>query len=114
MTIHLALYMMFLLGKPRYGVASWYGKRFKGRIMANGKPFNPAKYTAASRTLPFGTLVKVTNLRNHKTVVVQITDRGPWIPGRVLDLSHGAATHIGCTGLCRVKYQIIRRKQYGK
>ena len=77
------------------GVASYYGKRFAGRPTASGEIFNPVKLTAAHRTLPFGSKVKVTNKRNGRSVVVRINDRGPFSKGRVIDLSRKAAEEIG-------------------
>lgn len=87
------------------GVASWYGPGFAGRKTANGERFKPSALTAAHRTLPFGTSVKVTNLANDKSVVVRINDRGPYVGGRVIDLSQGAAKKIGliATGTGKVK-----------
>ncbi|EAU42648.1 rare lipoprotein A [Fulvimarina pelagi HTCC2506] len=77
------------------GHASYYGKRFHGRTTANGETFNMNAMTAAHKTLPFGTKVKVTNRNNGKSVVVRINDRGPFVGGRVIDLSRGAAAKIG-------------------
>lgn len=77
------------------GKASWYGPGFHGRATASGERFNQSSMTAAHKTLPFGTRLKVTNKRNGKSVVVRINDRGPFIRGRVLDLSKGAAHQIG-------------------
>ncbi|MEM1285939.1 MAG: septal ring lytic transglycosylase RlpA family protein [Pseudomonadota bacterium] len=76
---------------------------------ANGEPFNPDGLTAAHRSLPFGTRVQVTNLANDRTVTVRINDRGPFISGRGLDLSRGAARAIGCisSGTCRVSMQVL-------
>ena len=74
------------------GAASWYGPGFYGRRTASGELFGPDTLTAAHRTLPFGTRVRVTNLENGKTVVVRINDRGPFRRHRVIDLAHGAAT----------------------
>ena len=76
------------------GKASWYGKRFQGRSTASGEPFDVKKWTAAHRTLPFQTLVRVTDLDTRKTVVVRINDRGPWSDGRVIDLSRIAAEDL--------------------
>ena len=76
------------------GIASWYGNEYHGRITASGEVFDQEAITAAHRTLPFGTLVHVTNLRNHRTVVVRINDRGPFIRGRIIDLSRGAAREL--------------------
>ena len=75
-----------------HGAASWYGPGFYGRRTASGDVFHPDTLTAAHRTLPFGTRVRVTNLENGKTVVVRINDRGPFRRHRVIDLAHGAAT----------------------
>jgi len=77
------------------GVASYYGRGFAGRSTANGERFDPAQLTAAHRTLPFGTRVRVTNPRNGKSVVVRINDRGPYVRSREIDLSQGAAEQIG-------------------
>lgn len=77
------------------GKASFY---WEGRKTANGERFRPGGLTAAHRTLPFGTKVRVTNLRNGRSVVVRINDRGPFIKGRSIDLSRGAATVIGMLG----------------
>jgi len=75
------------------GVASWYGSEFAGRRTASGERFNPGGYTAAHRTLPFGSRVRVT--RGGKSVVVRINDRGPFSRGRVIDLSQAAAAELG-------------------
>ncbi|WP_271438507.1 septal ring lytic transglycosylase RlpA family protein [Pontixanthobacter luteolus] len=77
------------------GVASYYGRRFHGRKTANGERFNMNALTAAHRTLPFGTEVRVTNPRNGKSVTVRINDRGPFARSRTIDLSRAAATEIG-------------------
>jgi rare lipoprotein A len=90
-------------------VASYYGRRFAGRLTASGSRFNPAHLTAAHRTLPLGTVVKVTNLRNALSVVVEITDRGPYKYGRVIDLSTRAAREIGFIhhGLTQVRIEVL-------
>ena len=87
------------------GVASYYGKEMHGRRTADGERFNPGGLTAAHRSLPFGTKLRVTNLRNGKTVVVRVSDRGPFARGRMIDLSYGAASAIGMvhSGTTRVK-----------
>ena len=77
------------------GVASFYGAGFSGRPTASGEPFNPAALTAAHRTLPFGTRVRVTNPRTGLSVVVRVNDRGPFHSSRVIDLSQEAARQIG-------------------
>ena len=82
------------------GIASVYG--YDGQKTANGERANPAGYTAAHRTLPFGTKVRVTNKRNGKSVVVRINDRGPFIRGRVIDLTPAGARAIGFSGLAPV------------
>ena len=77
------------------GVASYYGRRFHGRKTASGEPFDMHDFTAAHRTLPFGTEVRVTNPTNGKSVTVRINDRGPFTRSRMIDLSRAAATQIG-------------------
>lgn len=77
------------------GVASWYGPNFAGRRTANGEIFNPEEMTAAHRTLPFGSRVKVTNMDTGEEVIVRINDRGPFHGGRVIDLSQAAARQVG-------------------
>lgn len=79
------------------GVASWYGPKFAGRRTANGEIFDPSQLTAAHRTLPFGTLVRVTNLATGANVVVRINDRGPFKDNRIIDLSRASADAIGLT-----------------
>jgi len=93
------------------GKASWYGPGFHGRRTANGERFNTWAYTAAHRSLPFGTKVRVTNLRNGEAVVVRINDRGPYIGGRVIDLSKAAAQAIGMirSGTAPVRIEILGR-----
>ena len=81
--------------KTVVGIASYYGHVHQGRRMANGQRFDESKLTAASRTLPLGTRVKVTSLRNQKFVIVTITDRGPAVKTRVIDLSTAAARALG-------------------
>ena len=76
------------------GKASWYGPRFHGRRTANGERFDMNELTAAHRTLPFGTFVRVRNIANGREVVVRINDRGPWIKSRIIDLSRAAAASL--------------------
>jgi rare lipoprotein A len=92
------------------GKASWYGPGFYGNRTANGEVFRPGTMTAAHRTLPFGTRVRVTNLNNGRTAVVRINDRGPFHGSRVIDLAHGAATQLGVvsSGLARVKLEVLQ------
>ena len=94
----------------QFGLASWYGARFRWRITASGTPFDDSELTAAHRTLPFGTRVQVTNLKNGRSVVLIVTDRGPWVRGRLIDVSHAAAKRLGFThrGLARVRVAVIR------
>jgi rare lipoprotein A len=96
-----------------HGVASWYGRQFDHRRTASGVRFNTHKMMAAHRTLPFGTKVKVTNLRNHKSCVVEITDRGPYVSNRVIDLSYVAAQQIGLTetGTAEVALEVLSSKK---
>ncbi|AWN44044.1 septal ring lytic transglycosylase RlpA family protein [Methylobacterium durans] len=84
------------------GVASWYGPGFHGRRTANGERFNTHALTAAHRSLPFGTQVRVTNKSNGRSVVVRINDRGPFVGGRVIDLSNASARAIGVSGVAKV------------
>jgi len=97
------------LGSSQTGVASWYGVPYHGRRAANGEIYDMEKMTAAHRTLPFGTWVQVKNLSNNRTVNVRITDRGPFVRGRVLDLSHAAAESIAMIGpgTAKVKLTVI-------
>jgi len=92
------------------GVASYYGKKFHGRKTANGEVFNMYKLTAAHRVLPLGTRVKVTNMRNGCWVEVKVNDRGPFIEGRVLDLSFAAALELEMVnaGTARVMIEIVQ------
>ena len=91
------------------GKASYYGKSHHGKTMANGKKFNMHALTAAHKTLKFGTKLEVTNVKNDKTVIVEVTDRGPFIKGRVLDLSQEAFTRIAniSTGVATIKYKVL-------
>lgn len=80
------------------GIASWYGARFQGRRTASGEPFDMHDFTAAHRTLPFGTIVEVRSLVNDRTVRVRINDRGPHLKSRLIDLSRAAASELGLLG----------------
>ena len=90
--------------------ASWYGKPFHGRIAADGSRFNMYQSTAAHRTLPFGTKLKVTCVKTGKSTVVTVTDRGPFHGNRALDLSYGAAKALGMLdrGITKVKIEIYK------
>jgi rare lipoprotein A len=81
-------------GKTRKGKASYYGREFYGKKMANGKPMNPRSNVAASKTLPLGTKARVTNLNSGKSAVVSIQDRGPYVKGRIVDLSPKVAEEL--------------------
>jgi rare lipoprotein A len=90
--------------------ASWYGPRFHGKQTANGESYNQMALTAAHKTLPFGTLLRVTNLKNGESVIVRINDRGPYIEGRDLDLSKGTAQSLGMIkrGVVKVKVERLQ------
>lgn len=96
-------------GTVYYGKASYYGVKFHGRLTSNGETFDMNKLTAAHRYLPFGTELKVTNMRNNRSVVVRINDRGPFKIARILDLSKGAATKLDMLGegVADVKIEVI-------
>lgn len=91
------------------GKASWYGDRFEGRKTASGEPFRMREFTAAHRTLPFGTVVRVVEEETRKKVVVRINDRGPFTKGRVIDLSKAAAEDLGMirAGVVSVYLEIL-------
>lgn len=82
-------------GEPQRGKASYYHDKFAGRTMADGTPMDPEANIAASRTLPLGTKAEVTNLENGKSEVVEIRDRGPYVPGRIVDVSPSVAEKLG-------------------
>ncbi len=92
------------------GMASWYGPGFYGNRTANGEVFRPGTLTAAHRSLPFGTKVRVTNLWNGRSAVVRINDRGPFHGSRVIDLAHGAASQLGlvASGVAEVKLEVLQ------
>ena len=92
------------------GLASYYGKKFHGRKTANGETFNMYKLTAAHRVLPLGTMIKVTNLENGRWVEVKVNDRGPFIEGRILDLSFAAGLELEMvkSGTAKVMIEITR------
>ena len=92
------------------GLASYYAAKFHGKRTASGERFSSKQLTAAHPTLPFGTLLKVTNLRNMKFVIVRVNDRGPHVRGRMVDLSRAAAEHLGITrtGVARVALEILK------
>jgi rare lipoprotein A len=90
------------------GIATWYGGRFHGRRTASGEAFNAYTLTAAHRTLPFGTRVRVTNLNNGRSVIVRINDRGPYTKGRILDMSRAAAQQIWMNGTALVTIEVLK------
>ena len=92
------------------GTASWYGSYFHGKETASGEPFDMYDLTAAHPTLPLGTYVRVTNLRNRRAVVVRINDRGPVVEGRIIDLSYEAAQVLDLTnrGIQQVRLDLVR------
>ena len=89
------------------GSASWYGGSFQGRETASGENYNMTDLTCAHRSLPLGTLVRVTNLVNHKSVVVRVNDRGPYLASRVIDLSYAAAHFLGFNGTAQVRLDVL-------
>jgi len=91
------------------GIASWYGPQYDGRQTASGEIFDQDAMTAAHRTLPFGTVVRVDDLDNGQSVKVRINDRGPFIHGRIIDLSRGAARRLGMVqaGLAHVRVEVL-------
>ena len=91
------------------GQASWYGKAFDGKTTAIGEPYDMYELTAAHRTLRLGSWVKVTNLRNHRWVLVRINDRGPFTRGRIIDLTPAAAGQLGFSGLAPVNLSLVGR-----
>jgi rare lipoprotein A len=96
------------------GLASWYAGKFQGRYTASGEIFDTNQLTAAHKSLPFGTLVKVTNLENTLSVIVRINDRGPFVEGRIIDLSRKAAAQIGLSaqGIVKVRLDIVGKVEY--
>lgn len=98
------------LTRVQVGLASWYGAQWKGRETASGEIFEPERLTAASPTLPLGSIIQVTNLRNGKTVRLRVNDRGPWHSDRILDVSRAAARLLGFIehGVTRVRIRLLR------
>lgn len=97
------------VGMKERGIASWYGEDFHGWITANGEIYNMEALTGAHRTLPLGTVVRVTNVKNGKQVRVRINDRGPYVHGRILDLSYAAARKLGMVehGITAISLEVI-------
>ncbi len=92
------------------GKASWYGKKFHGRKTASGEKYDMYAFTAAHKTLPFHSVVRVTDPKTRKSVVVRVTDRGPFSKGRVIDLSYGAASDLGMikAGILPVRIEVLQ------
>lgn len=93
-----------------YGKASYYGSEFEGRGTSSGEIFSNRNYTAAHKSLAFGTLVKVTNISNNKSVIVKVNDRGPFVAGRIIDLSKVAAEELDMirSGVIEVKIEVLK------
>lgn len=112
------IFMTACAGAPRRGeafrtqegLASFYGRKFQGRLTASGERYDMYRLTAAHPSLPFGTRVRVTHLENGRYVTVRINDRGPFIAGRIIDLSYRAARELGMIqqGLARVRVEVLR------
>ena len=94
-------------GYTQAGIASWYGPNFHGKRTADGEIYNMYAHTAASRTLPFNTIVKVINLNNGRSTIVRINDRGPFVKNRIIDLSYAAAKDLGMIGTGTAPVKII-------
>ncbi len=106
------LFVAGLFSQEEFGLASYYSDLFHGKPTASGELYDKGKLTAAHKTLPFGTLVKVTRLDNNKSVQVRVTDRGPFISGRVIELSRAAASQVDLIndGSARVKVEVVSEK----
>lgn len=113
--IILYLFILVLLNSCGYttrkGIASYYADFYEGRTTANGEIYRQNKITAAHKSLPFGTKVEVTNLANNKTVLVRINDRGPYVRGRIIDLTKAAAKEIDMIGAGVVRVKIRYKKK---
>lgn len=115
-TLLLLTTQLAFAGQIDKGLASYYADKFQGRKTSNGERYDKNKLTAAHRTLPFGTKVKVTNVKTGKSVIVRINDRGPFIKGRIIDVSKKAAKDLGMlkTGVIQVEVRIISNKTPSK
>jgi rare lipoprotein A len=115
LTLFLIIFLFFGMNSfaEQWGLASWYGGDFNGKKTANGEIFNTNEHTAAHNTLPFDTVVKVTNLYNLKTTVVRINDRGPFRKGRIIDLSKAAAADLDMldSGVIPVRIEIVKKSE---
>lgn len=114
MYILISLLLMFMCSTcakaDQIGISSYYGEQFQGKLAANGKKFDMNKLTCASKTLPLNSYVRVTNTSNNKSVVLKVTDRGPYVKGRILDVSKRAAQLLDFIfkGTTKVLIQTIR------
>lgn len=108
MIVLLIIMMMTSPAAAETGVASWYGPGFHGRTTASGERFDQNAATCAHRTLKFGTRVRVTNLRNGRSATCRVNDRGPFIRGRIIDVSRGVAVRLGMikSGTARVRVDV--------
>jgi len=97
------------LGTTMYGVSSWYGPNFHGKSTSSGEQYNMHAFTAAHKTWPMDTMVRVDNLNNGKSVIVRINDRGPFVSGRVIDCSYAAGKAIGldASGVANVRLSVV-------
>jgi rare lipoprotein A len=107
--------MLSARGFEEYGQASWYGQKFHGHLTSNGEIYDMFSMTAAHKTLPLPSFVKVTNLDNQKVTIVRVNDRGPFHPGRVIDLSYAAAKKLDVlsTGVANVKVEVVHVDEDG-
>lgn len=107
------LIVLYQVAGPYYeiGIASWYGPGFHGNYTANGEVYDMYGISAAHKTLPFGTIVRVVEIETGRSIVVRINDRGPFIEGRIIDLSRGAAEKLGIVekGITKVGLRILQR-----
>ncbi|MBI5755902.1 MAG: septal ring lytic transglycosylase RlpA family protein [Nitrospirae bacterium] len=103
----------YAAGYIERGIASWYGEDFHGRPTSSGEIYDMFRLTAAHKLMPLGTKARITNLENGQSIVVKINDRGPFVDGRIIDLSYGAAERLGMleTGLSRVEVEVL---EWGK
>lgn len=113
LSLALSLMLMPLAAQTQEGTASYYADKFEGRKTASGEKYSATAFTAAHRFLPFGTIVRVTNLENNKSADVRINDRGPFVEGRIIDLSWAAAEQLNfiTQGLAKVKLEVIDHGQ---
>ncbi len=108
--VSVAVFFSFFGPYYETGIASWYGPGFDGKLTANGEVYDMNGISAAHKTLPFGTIVRVVDLETGRSIVVRINDRGPFVEGRIIDLSKGAAEKLGIVerGITEVGLRIVR------